>query len=348
MPAKSVLSYSHAHPFVLSISETPSLRRYPELEDFINMGSFLGHLVPGLFFTLFPLWWIYSIFRRYFITKKFHQNGEKGYLNTVSFPCRMCDGRIPVEGLIKLVSVIIGVIGEAATAFENGKFAHLGNVQHITMYSFFGFSGILDILYHWQCRALPPDLDYVAAFLAFAAEGFIFFNHLHRRTPMDIQIHMMLFVAIVACALAVLLELKYRRNVLAALARSYFTLLQGTWFFQVGFILYPPFPFLEKWEETNHKQMMVTTLLFTWHAAAHVVVVLGIGFWVFLQVEKISVCPENEFMFEGDSAPPLYQRLSDNKWFGVYKDDDDDLAMSRVKRRGRNEAESAESEIEAI
>jgi hypothetical protein len=35
---------------------------------------------------------------------------------------------------------------------------------------------------------LPPDLDYAAAFLAFGVEGFLFGNHLHGRSHMDVMV----------------------------------------------------------------------------------------------------------------------------------------------------------------
>lgn len=70
---------------------------------------------------------------------------------------------------------------------QNGRWVHIGNAQHVTMFIFFGFSGLMDILYFYKFT-LPPDLDYVAGFLAFTMEGFIFFHHLHGRTPMDVQV----------------------------------------------------------------------------------------------------------------------------------------------------------------
>ena len=61
-----------------------------------NMGSFIGHAVPGAFFTLGALWWTFNIFWRYF-TAHFNQlhhgakkkGGRGAYRNTVSFSC--CD-----------------------------------------------------------------------------------------------------------------------------------------------------------------------------------------------------------------------------------------------------------------
>jgi hypothetical protein len=101
--------------------------------------------------------------------------------------------------------------GETATGFENGHWAHWGNAQHISMFLFFGkkeiilqgksvkkyairsyfvitgFTGVVDVLYFYKVD-LPPGLDYAAAFLAFSIEGFLFGNHLHGRSHMDVMV----------------------------------------------------------------------------------------------------------------------------------------------------------------
>jgi len=77
--------------------------------------------------------------------------------------------------------------GEFVTGFENGKWEHWGNAQHITMFFFFGLNGLVDLCMQrkWD---IPPKLDYVSAALAFAVEGFLFFYHLHGRPHMDIMV----------------------------------------------------------------------------------------------------------------------------------------------------------------
>ena len=56
-----------------------------------NMGSFIGHAVPGAFFTLGALWWTFNIFWRYFTAhfNQLHHGAKKGgaYKNTLSFSC---------------------------------------------------------------------------------------------------------------------------------------------------------------------------------------------------------------------------------------------------------------------
>ena len=56
-----------------------------------KMGSFVGHAVPGTFFTLAGLWWTVNIFWRYFSVyfNQLHHGAKKdgAYKNTVSFSC---------------------------------------------------------------------------------------------------------------------------------------------------------------------------------------------------------------------------------------------------------------------
>ena len=64
---------------------------------------------------------------------------------------------------------------------------------------------------------------------------------------------MFLFYTITACILSTILEMRYPKQVLAALGRVGFTMLQGSWFYQVGFILYPPWG--PKWDQEDHSQV---------------------------------------------------------------------------------------------
>ena len=77
--------------------------------------------------------------------------------------------------------------GEFLTGFEDGHFTHIGNAQHMTMFFFFGLNGLIDLGY-WRRWDLPPKLDYVSAIFAFTVEAFLFYNHLHGRSHMDIQV----------------------------------------------------------------------------------------------------------------------------------------------------------------
>ncbi|XP_053641771.1 transmembrane protein 45B [Cherax quadricarinatus] len=251
------------------------------------MGTLVGHLVPGTFFVLFGVWFTYRVFLRFFMCQRAGAVlGSKGrvlYRNTVTFRCG-CSPQLPLEGILKIAAAAVGMTGECATAFEGGKFKAIGNAQHMTMFFFFGLSGAVDVLTHYRVP-LPPDMDFVAAILAFSMEALLFYYHLHGRSPMDVQVHMLLFYVVVGCAVASTLEMCYKNNVLPALCRSYFTLLQGTWFYQVGFVLYPPWT--RQWDQHDHSQMMMVTLLFTWHNATIFVFMALAGTAIYLRVKAL-------------------------------------------------------------
>jgi hypothetical protein len=70
---------------------------------------------------------------------------------------------------------------------ENGQF-ELHNAQHMTMFGFFAFNAIFELMYHFKVPALPPQLEYTAAILAFAIEALLFTWHLEGRKPVDVQV----------------------------------------------------------------------------------------------------------------------------------------------------------------
>lgn len=255
------------------------------------MGTFMGHVLPGSFFAGFACWWTYNVFLRYHACRRAAVQGGAGvkspYISTCTFQCR-CLPRLPVEACLKVALVVIGMIGEFVTAFKGGHFEHLGNGQHMTMYFFFCLNGVVDILMHYRAP-LPPASDYVSAALAFCMEGVLFLYHLHGRTPMDIQLHMLLVYVVAGNIVAVLLEMYFRKSVMPALLRCYFTLLQGTWFIQAGYILYPPVG--EHWNENDHGQMMIVTMIFCWHNGVVFTVMLITGLLVNAQVKMLSNGP---------------------------------------------------------
>lgn len=240
------------------------------------MGTFGGHALPGTFFIVFAVWWTVQTYRRYFRSLR---KGGQPYRSSVAFPFDCLCGRVrawPWEGILKIFFTTIGFAGEIITAFKDGRFTHLGNGQHATMFFIFGLSGLVDILVHFRFP-LPKDVDYVISTLAFAVEDVLFMFHTHGRTPLDVLIHTLLVYVIHANVLVCLVELKYRDNVTVTLARSYVVFLQGTWFWQAGFILYNPIHGAQKWDEDNHEQMMVVTMMFAWHMAAIFIVMITIG-----------------------------------------------------------------------
>lgn len=240
------------------------------------MGTFGGHTLPGSFFIIFAVWWTVSQFRRYYQSRL--KNGAP-YQNTATFKFFFLCGRLrtmELEAIIKIFFTAVGFMGEIITGTKNGKFVHLGNGQHATMFFFFGMTGVIDLLLHFKVP-LPKSMNYATVTLALMVEGCLFRFHLHGRADLDVIIHTLLLYVIAVNIIAVLVEMKFEKSVMAGLGRSYCTFLQGTWFWQVAFILYNPLPGAQEWDEDDHGQIMIATMIFAWHMGGVFIIMLLIG-----------------------------------------------------------------------
>lgn len=231
------------------------------------MGTFIGHALPGSFFLIFAIWWATQLPRRWVVCK------AKGipFINTLAYPMPWrCCSKLPIEGIIKVVATSIGMAAEmsASTRFEFKKVWYYGDVQHVTMYGLFWVYGWMDILVGMRSTrwCVPRGVDYLAAALAFCGEWVLFRYHLHGRDQLDILLHTTLLFVLEATIVVLLLECYIRNNPLIAFVRIYLVMLQGTWFYQVGFILYP-FPSQSPWEPNNPDHLMMAVMVLTWHMA---------------------------------------------------------------------------------
>jgi len=92
------------------------------------MGTFAGHILPGVFFGFFGLWWSFITSMRFIQSKmksspnKKGKNSLIGYHSSVTMPCVClpCSGirRLPIESFIKIFFCTVGVIGELVTGFH--------------------------------------------------------------------------------------------------------------------------------------------------------------------------------------------------------------------------------------
>ena len=233
------------------------------------MGTFAGHALPGTFLMAFGIWMTFKALYGYYRKIHFENSNRNQYLgksqHSKSIPLTQC-----LEGALKLIFTTIGFIGEIVTGLNGGKFEYIGNGQHATMFFFFGLSGLVDILLYFKCP-LPPFFDSAVLLAAFIVEALLFNFHLHGRSELDVVIHTLLLYVVyatIACLLAKMASGTSKQSALIKLAFSFCVLLQGTWFWQVGFILYNPFPGATKWTPDDHREIVLVTMMFAWHMAA--------------------------------------------------------------------------------
>ncbi|KAI4891404.1 hypothetical protein NFI96_026097 [Prochilodus magdalenae] len=238
------------------------------------MANFKGHALPGTFFLLFGLWWSVKCPLRHFWLKR-QQSGRQ---NLPLFFKRID----LIEGILKTFFAFVGIMAEQFVPdgphghLYNDGWVKLMNWQHSTMYLFYGISGIADIL-SATSLPVPAGLDRLSLSVALFVEGFLFYFHVHDRPPLDKHIHSLLLVAVFGGSASTLLEVFLQDNALLELIRSSLAIHQGTWFFQIGFVLYPLNG--EEWDLNNDGNIMFITMCYCWHYAVAVLLV-GINYGV--------------------------------------------------------------------
>jgi hypothetical protein len=239
------------------------------------MGTFVGHAVPGSVFIFFGLWHVLQSFRRFFHCKQ----RNTCFTSSITYPCDCLCGRLkelPVEGAVKVLVVILGSAGEIVTATGKDRSVIVLNAQHASVYFFFGISGVIDLLVHYGAP-LPPDVDFAIAVLAFLVEALLFQLQMYSQTAVGELVHRLLVYTVVANAVAVAMQMKYRHSLLGPLATAFFLIVQGSWFWYIAFILYSPIPGAAPWVGSDYSELSQVALFFVWDCAVVFILILMFG-----------------------------------------------------------------------
>ena len=272
------------------------------------MGSFIGHAIPGSFFFLFGAWWIIAVLYRYHKSRS--KTSVQLFRSSPAFSAVQCAcGRIHIESILGITATLIGIFVEiVAACILRGQPIGIGNIQHATMYFFFGLASVSNLLGPLFRRHFgeTDKMQYILLASAMLAEGILFKFHLYGRSALDITVHTLLLYAVWLSAAVTFGEMVYRDNVLLALGRGFFTVLQGTWFWQTGFVLYNPLPG-RPWDPDNHHQLMLLACFFTWHVGVILCSVVAISFVVAKFVNRPH---QNDILVQDISLQESEQRAS--------------------------------------
>ncbi|GAB6022210.1 hypothetical protein CHUAL_006345 [Chamberlinius hualienensis] len=233
------------------------------------MGDLLGHAFPGIMFFIGGLWWLVHMLPEYY------KSTCKNHLPYESKPwySNKCCRNLPIEGIIKIIVPSVAFFGEIVSETQMiVPYAEMPQAQHQLMYFFFIVNGAADVLKFRKFQFLPDGIEVATGIMALGSEAFLFYNHLHGRSLIDIKCHIFILNTVVAALICIFLEIHYRNSVIPSLGRAYFIMLQGTWLIHVGLILYPPAHF-PQWTEDSHEKLMALTTIFGWHAAIHLLIV---------------------------------------------------------------------------
>ena len=259
------------------------------------MGSFAGHILPGSFFIIVGLWWWFHILAAIAkVQAKFLKRRDKRGINDFEFATVFvsttwqkvplpCLRALPLEPSLKVVAATVGIIGELSKANwslinKADHFSSLNNFSHATMFAIFLLGAVMEILRFHSILFLPPATDHVLASLAFFVVGELFYFHLDGRSALDQNLHIIIYTLAFLISIIVLLEAWQRTSFILFMARTVLVFLMGTWFIQVGRVLYGAKP----WKDTYSNGAFVA-IAFSWH-------LIGVLLTFLCSLVLLSVC----------------------------------------------------------
>lgn len=275
-----------------------------ELLGTFRMGSYYGHVVPGLIIAFWGVAWLILTIVAHLKTEQRRKGSgarrndlralrwEDGYKHKswLPFPCAP---RLPIEPILKVFLAVLGMFVELFVDMANhdttfywyvtNVFAQPNDVdkaQHATMYSFFLLSGIIDLVTMGACCRFPKKTGQLVFALALWMEGSLFLFHTGGKGMLEARIHFILSLSVCGIALAATARVFFGTKVFVNLVLSVCLLFQGTWLVAIGFILFGRNKLwwrtgsITKDPELEHKYAMIASMIAAWHLLCIVTVVL--------------------------------------------------------------------------
>ena len=255
---------------------------YPHSEmmyDYIYDYHTVTFIYPGSLFMVWGLWWVFITFWTYLRRKLPQGHGQHSsppsdeVMSRRSWLTQPCCTKVPLEPIIKMLLPCLGVIAETflnvvdgkvmgvqySIHVENGEFIGLGRLFHITLYSAFVLSGIVDLLS--IILKLPKHTSQFFMSFAFFSEAFLFYFHIHGRNTFNITIHLVLVFISIFCGISSSLRSLNAQNLLTNACFSGGLLMEGTWLVQTGSLLYGP----HNWDVEDPSLVHLAAVLAIWH-----------------------------------------------------------------------------------
>ncbi|XP_030216345.1 transmembrane protein 45B [Gadus morhua] len=247
------------------------------------MANFGGHAIPGTFFLLYGLW----LAVKHTLRHRWRKGKTPGRPKAPTFLRKM----EYVEGGFMMFAAFVGIMveqfvvdGPHARLYSGGAWVKLMNWQHSTMYLFFGIAGFANVTS--LMKSMPLGIDRMSISLALFVEGFLFYYHLHNRPLLDAHVHTLLLVPVFVGSANAMLQVFLRDNIILELSLACLFFLQGSWFYQIGCVLFPLSG--PKWDLTLHNNVMFTTMCFCWHIAMALLIISIVALLVCSIVKRVS------------------------------------------------------------
>ncbi|KAG8581777.1 hypothetical protein GDO81_007801 [Engystomops pustulosus] len=253
------------------------------------MGTFIGHISPGLAFLSFGL--LYTIRYSWMVLNGCRlQYGPRNYTNQKFWKT------LPVEAIMKLIYGFTAVLGEfffppgvqKLRFFRSGDpeyhFQHPNEWQHATMYGYFCVSGIFDIVSQCCLQKRCPLLEHAGVTAGFCITTLLLMSHGHGKDAVEVQVHYLLFLTTALTSLIMIVEIWQPNHRRLWFTKAWLVNVQGTWLLHAAFILYKP-PTGHAWDSRDPANLMFLTTFYCWHLALDAGL-MGVLFCISLVVHR--------------------------------------------------------------
>ncbi|CAL1386151.1 unnamed protein product [Linum trigynum] len=221
------------------------------------MGSFIGHVLPGIAFYVFGLWHLFN-------NTKLHFQNKASFTTSAWFPTsrlRYLELILIVIGSSISVSMELFIGPRKHQPFDaDGTIPsnHLRNFEHSSISMYFATYGILAILLDksvqgstlWDnnianrkdshLRDHVQGLTLLAASMCFGLELFSFHFHSTDHMGVEGQYHLLLQIVVVVSFATTLISVGLPGSFLVSYVRSVSIMCQGGWFIVMGYMLWTP------------------------------------------------------------------------------------------------------------
>ncbi|KAM6160960.1 transmembrane epididymal protein 1A-like [Erethizon dorsatum] len=247
------------------------------------MGTLAGHLLPAIFLLLYSLY--YSVLLSLALLWGWR-------VLKPTLPPREKRGHSPwqwaaLEGMVKVVLTLTGILGELfyppgvnRTRLVDWEaplrpFLFKDSWQHVTMYSFFMLSGVVDIVSQRCLARQNAKLERAAEALAFYVVVLLMVTHIENRSSLEIRVHVLFMVPTFLVALVLSIEVWVPDQPPLWALKTWMGLVLSSWLLQLCVVLYTP-PSGQPWRADSPEDMAFLTTFFCWHLGLMAVLLAAI------------------------------------------------------------------------
>uniref|UniRef100_H2YM43 Uncharacterized protein n=1 Tax=Ciona savignyi TaxID=51511 RepID=H2YM43_CIOSA len=262
------------------------------------MGTWEGHISPGVAFYSFGIVFCFQYSRQYLLrgrnakeTRERVRKRPSTFLGKLWQQIRL----IPLDGFMKILYGFGAAMAELFyppgtnklyMVYPNGTWAHLNEWQHFTMYMSFAASGVVDIISQRCARKRLVVLEKAAVAMAFYITALLLFFHRHGKHELELDAHTLLLYANLSMCLVLTAEIWLPWDQRLIWAHTLLVMQMGSWLFNLAFILFPLNG--KKWDPDDGNNQMVLPIFFCWHIFLNCAV-LGVIFlfqWLWIKIRR--------------------------------------------------------------